>query len=103
MKTKTSLEAKRAAIVKKWRDKKEFEEQDSDPDSKRVRINLELSAVAGALLLDLQERTGAETRTEVIRNALRVHHMLLSIEECGGEVFIKRNDTAEMVLLKILV
>ena len=64
------------------------------------RINLELSEVTNEQLERLVQRANAETRTEVIRNALRIYDFLLELEEKGGQALIKRD--GETMLLKLV-
>lgn len=67
----------------------------------RVRINLELSAETNRQLEALVERADAQTRTEVIRRALRVYDALLEIEEEGGSTTVERSN-GDVMLLKLI-
>ena len=67
----------------------------------KIRMSLELSSDTDALLKRLLQRSDAETRTEVIRRALRVYDTLLEVEEQGGQILI-RNTDGERMLLKVV-
>jgi metal-responsive CopG/Arc/MetJ family transcriptional regulator len=57
--------------------------------SEKVRLNLELTADAFQRLDELQERSRAESRSEVIRRALSVFEKLIECQEEGGEIVIR--------------
>lgn len=52
------------------------------PTDKKIRLNLEMSTVAKALLDDLQSSTGAASCAEVLRRSLALYAL---VEKCRSE------------------
>lgn len=67
----------------------------------RARRQFSLGEDALRRLADLQQRTGAASQSEVIRNALRVYDFLSEEESRGHRVLIEQDDKT-FVQLKIL-
>ena len=69
--------------------------------TRKHRLNLDLSDESHTLLESLLTRSSAESRTQVIRNALRAYSYLLEVEERGGKVLVQEPD-GEQFVLKLL-
>ena len=54
----------------------------------QIRLNLAISEVVRDRLDSLQERTDADSMTEVIRRALAVYEELVNVHEAGGTIIL---------------
>lgn len=73
----------------------------SRPSAKnsKVRFNLELSESTARALAQLQLRTDAESKTEVIRRALALYDAIWRLKENGGETVLRTRDGKERIIL----
>jgi hypothetical protein len=58
----------------------------------RRRLSITLSAKAAEAFEWLKRKTDADTESEVIRNALRLHYVLLQGAEEGDKFFVRSKD-----------
>lgn len=67
--------------------------------TERVRINLEIAPKVAKQWSSVQKRSGAATRTETLRKAIKLFDRLLECEEAGGNVVIRYPDGSEARLM----
>jgi len=60
-------------------------------DVEKERLNLDLHPAVKAQLLDLKERTKADSMSEVVRRAIELYDLVMSTQEKGGKLIIKEN------------
>lgn len=65
----------------------------------KVRLSLEVSIAVRDCMEDLQDRTGAESLTEVVRRALAVYSTVLDASEAGRLVWKNRDGSEHRVIL----
>lgn len=61
----------------------------------RARLNLKMSEAVRLQMESLQQRTGADSLTEVIRRSLAYHDLIQSAKESGASVLIRYPDGTE--------
>ena len=64
----------------------------------RIRLSLAISEAVKDRLDRLQEETGSETTTEVVRDALSLYDELLEVQAKGGRLVIRPKRGEEYVL-----
>ncbi len=69
--------------------------------NERIRLNLAITPEVQDRLTRLQELSGSESTTEVIRRALAVYDLLLTHIEQGGKVIL-RHEGGEEETVRIL-
>lgn len=62
----------------------------------RVRLNLAVSPTVKKRLEDLQDRTDADSLTEVVRNALLAYDRIVWLEEQSYKLMIKGADGEDL-------
>jgi metal-responsive CopG/Arc/MetJ family transcriptional regulator len=68
-------------------------------DAKKVRLNLDMSEATRQRLESLLSRTGADSRSEVIRRALAVYDFACAAKERGESVVLRGPGGREKELL----
>jgi hypothetical protein len=71
--------------------------------SKRLRITISLSEKSMEAFNEIKAATDADTDSEVFRNALRLHLMLLRAHQNGARLFMKRDGVEESVPVTLFV
>jgi hypothetical protein len=61
----------------------------------KTRLNLTITPAVRARLEDLQEASGAESMTEVIRRSLALYELAWDLDKKGGHVIFKHADGSE--------
>ena len=59
------------------------------PVVKKTRVNMDVHPEIKALVLDLQERTSADSMSEVVRRAVKLYDLMLTEHANGSELLIK--------------
>ena len=71
--------------------------RNSNSELKRVQMDLPPKSLLR--LKRLQEITEAGSYAEVIRNALRLYEAIVEEQENGAEIFVKRDDVTQPLML----
>ncbi|MFZ5738443.1 MAG: ribbon-helix-helix protein, CopG family [Pseudomonadota bacterium] len=71
--------------------------------SKRLRITISLSEKSYEAFNEIKAATDADTDSEVFRNALRLHLMLLRAHQNGARLFMKRDGVEESIPVTLFV
>ena len=71
--------------------------RNSNIEFKRVQMDLPPKSLLR--LKRLQEVTEASSYAEVIRNALRLYEAIVEEQENGAEIFVKRDDITQPLML----
>jgi len=69
---------------------------------RKVRFNLEVAQSVADQISDLQTRSHSDTKTDVIRKALALLHLVVEETEAGTSIVFRRKNGREEVL-KILL
>lgn len=72
-------------------------------DKGRARLSITLSQKSASAFAWLKDVTDADTDSEVIRNALRLHYALLKKHAEGASLLIKEKDGQEPVAVDLFV
>ena len=72
-------------------------------ETSRRRMSITLSQKSAEAFDWLKNVTDADTDSEVIRNALRVHHVLLQKHISGEVFFVDRDKNAELTRVDLFV
>jgi hypothetical protein len=67
------------------------------PGARKKKITISLSEKSMRALNELRRATDADTDSEVFRNALRLHLMLLRAHSAGVKLFMRRDGSEESV------
>lgn len=59
------------------------------PVVKKTRVNMDMHPEIKALVLDIQERTSADSMSEVVRRAVKLYDLMLTEHTNGSELLIK--------------
>jgi|SRR5271165_2163222 len=71
--------------------------------SQKVRLTISLSEKSMVAFNEIKNWTDADTDSEVFRNALRLHLMLLRAHQNGTRLFMKRDGMEEAVPVNLFV
>jgi hypothetical protein len=67
----------------------------------RVKFSIAMSADSDRIFRELKKWTDADTDSEVFRNALRIHYLLLEAEKSGALLEVVNSATGARSLLKL--
>lgn len=88
-----SLESRRLKPDKK----KGSSRQESRGNSRKQRLTISLSENSFLAFNELKSATDADTDSEVVRNALRLHLALLRAYKSGKKLLVKDGDTENLI------
>lgn len=71
--------------------------------SRKMRLTISLSEKSMEAFNEIKSWTDADTDSEVFRNALRLHLMLLRAHQNGTRLFLKRDGMEEVVPVNLFV
>lgn len=75
----------------------------SDADTSRRRLSISLSPKSAEAFEWLKEFTDADTDSEVLRNALRIHYALLQRIDAGDKFFVRDAETGELAQIELFI
>ena len=70
----------------------------SKPVDERIRMTMAVSPKVDARIERLKDLSESESRTEVIRRALKLYEDLLAVHEDGGRVLLEAEDGTRTVV-----
>jgi methionyl-tRNA synthetase len=71
-------------------------------DSKKLRLNLEITSEVREQLEALQKQTGAASLTEVIRRALALYNCISDYTQSGWELVLQKPKTKETKTIQLI-
>ena len=73
------------------------------PKKEKTRFSISLSSSAAEAFEELRDWTDVDTDSEVFRNALRIHKMLIRAHRSGKKFLIEDTDTGETERVRLFV
>lgn len=73
------------------------------PKKEKTRFSISLSPAAADAFEELRDWTDVDTDSEVFRNALRIHKMLIRAHRDGKKFLIKDEETGETERVRLFV